>query len=246
MKTDIYVKNMFKRLDNLLSGSSPSVSKWDVSGFNSGPNGPTTNNNWDMINKTIEDHEGDSWYIPKEDVYNAWTCLVGLTLGNIELRDFALERKFADMRHARVEEYNRKWEEARDRGDTDYTSKHASAAFANTASENWSEEEIDYYSNLDRFPPTQGMTPEERYAHGKKHWYQHPSSWGVRVPHKGYDGQGCTGKACVPECRFYHKTGRIEDAEVIQEHRKLEQSYRDKNAIVEPPHPSEYYYHRQG
>ncbi len=30
MKTDIYVKSMVKRLDNLIRGSSPSVSKWDV------------------------------------------------------------------------------------------------------------------------------------------------------------------------------------------------------------------------
>jgi hypothetical protein len=105
-----------------------------------------------MINKTIEDHEGDSWYIPREDVYNAWTCLVGLTLGNIELRDFALERKFADMRHARVQEYNRKWEQPRDRGDTDYLDKHASPAFADTFHENWTEEELEYFSDENRFP----------------------------------------------------------------------------------------------
>jgi hypothetical protein len=155
MKTDILVKSMVKRLDNLLSGSSPSVSKWDVFGFNSGPNSSgltTTSNNWDIINKTIKDHEGDSWFIPRENVYNAWTCYPISTLGNIELRDFALERKFADMRHARVEQYDQKWEEARDRGDTDYISKHACPAFANTLWSNWTEEELEYFSDENRFP----------------------------------------------------------------------------------------------
>jgi hypothetical protein len=39
----------------------------------------------------------------------------------------------------------------------------------------------------------------------------------------------------IPECRFYPKTGRIEDSEVIQKHRELEESYRKNNAIVESP-----------
>src|SRR5438876_11914 len=115
MKTDIYVKNMVKRLDNLVHESAP-ASKCD-NGF--GP-GSSSVSNWDMINRVIEENPGNEWFIPKEDRYNAWTCLVMFTLGNIELRDFALEQKFADMCHARVEEYDRKWEEARDRGDTEY------------------------------------------------------------------------------------------------------------------------------
>jgi hypothetical protein len=32
------------------------------------------------------------------------------------------------------------------------------------------------------------VSPEDRYQHGKEHWYSHPMSWYVRVPHKGYDG----------------------------------------------------------
>jgi hypothetical protein len=64
---------------------------------------------------------------------------------------------------------------------------------------------------------------------------------GIRVPHNGYDGFGCTGQSCIPECRFYPETGRIEDSEVIQKHREHEQGFRKNNAIVKPPHSIEYY-----
>jgi hypothetical protein len=50
-----------------------------------------------------------------------------------------------------------------------------------------------------------------------------------------------TDPSCIPECRFYPETGRIEDSEVIQKHREREKRYRDNNAIVAPPHPIEYY-----
>jgi hypothetical protein len=146
MKTDVHVKSLVKRLENLLNGSSPSASKWD-----NGPIGPTISN-WDMINQTIKANPGNSWYIPSEDRINAWTSQIGLTPGNIDLRDFELEQKFSDMRHERVVEYDRKWEEARDRGDTDYTSKHACPGLANTFHENWTTEEIKYYSDENRFP----------------------------------------------------------------------------------------------
>jgi hypothetical protein len=88
------------------------------------------------------------------------------------------------------------------------------------------------------------VSPEERYQRNKKAWSSHPSSWYVRVPHNGYDGQGCnqfTDPSCIPECRFYPETGRIEDLEVIQKHREREEHYRKNNAIVRPPHPIEYY-----
>jgi hypothetical protein len=85
------------------------------------------------------------------------------------------------------------------------------------------------------------VSPEDRYQDKKKHWYLHESSWYLRVPHNGYDGKGCDSShgGCVPECRFYPKTGRIEDLEVIQKHRELEERYRKNNAIVEPPNPIE-------
>jgi hypothetical protein len=43
------------------------------------------------------------------------------------------------------------------------------------------------------------------------------------------------GGICVPECRYYPKYGRIEDEEVIADHNKWVESYRQRNAIVEPP-----------
>jgi hypothetical protein len=48
-------------------------------------------NNWDMINQTIKEHPDNSWYVPKEERCNAWTCDVMFTPGNIELRDFELK-----------------------------------------------------------------------------------------------------------------------------------------------------------
>jgi hypothetical protein len=79
------------------------------------------------------------------------------------------------------------------------------------------------------------VSPEQRYQHGKYHWYSHESSWYKRVPERGYDGYGCNDGKCIPECRYYNPIGRIEDSEVIQKHRELEKRYRDNNAIVEPP-----------
>ena len=77
----------------------------------SSSDGPSsTSSNWDMINRVIEENEGNDWYIPKEGRYNAWTCPVIFTIGNIDLRDFVLERRFADMRHKRVEAYDKKWQ----------------------------------------------------------------------------------------------------------------------------------------
>jgi hypothetical protein len=57
----------------------------------------------------------------------------------------------------------------------------------------------------------------------------------MRVPKNGYDGFGCRGQGCIPECRYCPETGRIEDSEVIQKHREREERYRKNNAIVEPP-----------
>jgi hypothetical protein len=44
---------------------------------------------------------------------------------------------------------------------------------------------------------------------------------------------------CVQECRFYPQYVRIEDEELIEEHNKVVESYRQKNAIVEPSTESE-------
>jgi hypothetical protein len=51
--------------------------------------------------------------------------------------------------------------------------------------------------------------------------------------------KGCHDQRCIPECRFYPEYGRIEDEEVVQRHKEIEQRYRQANAIVEPPSESE-------
>jgi hypothetical protein len=97
------------------------------------------------------------------------------------------------------------------------------------------------------------VSPEERYQDMKKHWYAHELSYWHQKTICNDTGNkkavvdtikeyGCgkftekniEGGWCVPECRYYSQTGRIEDSEVIQKHRELEKRYRDNNAIVEP------------
>ncbi len=41
----------------------------------------------------------------------------------------------------------------------------------------------------------------------------------------GDDAYGCTSLGCIPECRFYPEYGRIEDEEVIQKHKDIEEHY---------------------
>jgi hypothetical protein len=92
------------------------------------------------------------------------------------------------------------------------------------------------------------VSPEDRYQHEKKHWYSHELSYLNQIKDENTAGKyvdiikeyGCgryenNPRGCVPECRYYNSTGRIEDSEVIQRHRELEKRYRDNNAIVEPP-----------
>ena len=77
------------------------------------------------------------------------------------------------------------------------------------------------------------MTPEQRYQRKTSNFLYHDLSCYMRKP--GEEDHGCTGTGCIPECRFYPETDRIEDEKVIEEHSKLVESYRQKNAIVEPP-----------
>jgi hypothetical protein len=183
LKTDIHVKSLFKRLDNIIRGSSSSSSKWDT-----------------FASKTISQQE----------------------LDDIETQQIGEPHRFSDYRHARC--------------------KKTAPAVGITCEDVYdtiTQEELDW-----ELRQQLKVSPEDRYQHEKKHWSSHPSSWYVRVPHRGYDGQGCnqfTKPSCIPECRFYPETGRIEDAEVIQKHREREKRYRDNNAIVAPPHPIEYY-----
>jgi hypothetical protein len=79
------------------------------------------------------------------------------------------------------------------------------------------------------------MTPEARYQREKKiHWYWHESTYYNRGL-EAYDGYGCVNGECIPSCRFYPEFGIIEDDEIIQDHNKLVEYYRQNNRIVEPP-----------
>lgn len=125
-----------------------------------------------------------------------------------EETDAEVEARFAKYREARAKErygpapggtltYGDVWDEIRD-------------------------EEIDYYSGKSK-PKHRRGSPEQRYQKRKKDWQWHESSWWMRrntttPPLTGYDGYGCSGEhGCIPSCRFYPETGRIEDEEVIAE-----------------------------
>ncbi len=71
-------------------------------------------------------------------------------------------------------------------------------------------------------------TPEERYQEMKQYLSFHELSYFDQYTDdtgKAHDiikeyGCGRDGKGCVPECRYYHDKGRIEDKEVIANHEK--------------------------
>jgi hypothetical protein len=72
-------------------------------------------------------------------------------------------------------------------------------------------------------------TPEERYNQAKSQWFVHEhTTYGkIEISYLDVDIHkdtiltseiyGCTGVKCVPECKYYNKTGRIEDDQVINE-----------------------------
>jgi hypothetical protein len=61
------------------------------------------------------------------------------------------------------------------------------------------------------------LSPEERYQRRKKDWQHHDTSWFKRkVSIK--DENSCNYLRCIPACRYYPESGRIEDDEITQEH----------------------------
>jgi hypothetical protein len=73
------------------------------------------------------------------------------------------------------------------------------------------------------------VPPEVRYQKRKEHWNGHESSWTTRGINNGYDGYGCNQfTGCIPSCRFYAETGRIEDNEVIKEHEEENKKYKER------------------
>jgi hypothetical protein len=92
------------------------------------------------------------------------------------------------------------------------------------------QDELDYYLKLRLSEPA-----EQRYQRIRKEPWFHDGSWYMRDQSKGYDGHGCNQfTGCIQECRYYPEYGRIEDEEVIEDHNKWVESYRQRNAIVEP------------
>jgi hypothetical protein len=97
------------------------------------------------------------------------------------------------------------------------------------------------------------IPPEQRYQDAKKNWLFHELSYldqttddngkAVDIIKEYGCGHGSNkneeGGWCVPECRFYPETGRIEDAEVIEKHNKFVEKLRRENRIVEPPNEKE-------
>jgi hypothetical protein len=90
-----------------------------------------------------------------------------------------------------------------------------------------SQDELDF-----RLKTKLRVSPEIRYQIKKAKWYWHESSYYNRGL-DAYDGIGCNGFiGCISECRYHADDGRIEDEEVISEHRELEEEYRRQNRIV--------------
>jgi hypothetical protein len=60
------------------------------------------------------------------------------------------------------------------------------------------------------------FTPEERYQREKKNWQAHETAWCNRnLPMS--DENSCNYKRCVPQCKYFPETGRIEDDVIIKE-----------------------------
>lgn len=111
-------------------------------------------------------------------------------------------------------------------------SRHKDAFRGLTYEDVWdsiTQDELDYYLKSRLREP-----PEERYQRIRREPWIHETGWATRGLN-AYDGQGCNHfYGCIPECRFYPKVGRIEDDEVIENHNKWVESYKQRNAIVEP------------
>jgi hypothetical protein len=103
----------------------------------------------------------------------------------------------------------------------EYRKKTAEAAY-----DSITQDELDYNLKKELI-----ISPEQRYQHRKANWFFHESSAYARGLDRE-DGYGCNGIECISDCRYAAEEGRIEDAEVIEEHKALEADYRRQNKIV--------------
>jgi hypothetical protein len=86
------------------------------------------------------------------------------------------------------------------------------------------------------YDPTVGIEQENQRRKERREAIRDLGSWYMRQGRdgieNGYDGSGCNNGKCMPECRYYANFGRIEDEEVIQRHKEIEERYRKRNAII--------------
>jgi hypothetical protein len=112
-----------------------------------------------------------------------------------------IQARFAKLREARAKKTNKF-------GDKTYED----------VWDNITKEEEDYYRQKRR-----EYDPAQRYQDEKEEPLFHDSSWDVRGL-DGYDGQGCNQfTGCVPGCRYYEPTGRVEFEEIearIEEYKR--------------------------
>ena len=125
--------------------------------------------------------------------------------------------------------------------DEDYEKKHRFVQYIHSRFQSGETDkitqELDYL--LERNLGRGSVTPEQRYQVKKREWFSHNSStgtWYVWANKTRYDNEGCcSSDKCVPECRFYQETGRIEDDEIIAEHQKYVDKLRQENKIIKAP-----------
>jgi hypothetical protein len=103
-----------------------------------------------------------------------------------ERYDRMMQRKFAKEREERVK-----------------NSKYTGFKAYEDAWLNRSQEELQYYRSK--------ISPEDRYQNMKEIYYFHDSSSYMKYGDNREDNYGCTADACIPECPFYPKSGRIEE-----------------------------------
>ena len=76
------------------------------------------------------------------------------------------------------------------------------------------------------------ISPEERYQLKKSNRFFHKTSSYMLGLSADDWSKGCHDDQCIPECEYYPEYGRIEDSQIIEEHREHERYYRNKNTIV--------------
>ena len=76
------------------------------------------------------------------------------------------------------------------------------------------------------------MSPEECYQLTKSNRFCHKQGSFYRELSADDWTKGCHNDQCIPECEYYPEYGRIEDSQIIEEHREHERYYRNKNTII--------------